>query len=104
MRKIELKKATLEVGTELDYKEQLLNMLKFPINQRGIDIPEMMKFLSVGKAVKEATDFLFLEEEQWKILCDRVKEERWKIADQEIVNFVTAITEAQEVPISSAIK
>lgn len=104
-RKIELKVTKMQIDERqsipFDYRSQMLSMMRIPASREsGIDIPTMLTYLDVAKAIRDAGDCVLLTEEQWKFLKERLEANRWSIADQAIVDFHTAIVQAAVVDVN----
>lgn len=113
LRKIPLRTTSIKVrqqdGTTkdmpFDYREHLTGALNQPPTDersgqpRGFGPVEMKRRLEIIKIIDDAKDEILLDNAQWNELNKCVKDQRWMIADQAIVDFSEAIEKAVEVEI-----
>lgn len=95
--KIDLKQITGEdMVIDFSYKQTLLDCLNTVINN-GISIEDVEKRINIRKKLHESKDIILLEEVDYEYLKKLVLEEKWKIADQVIVDYVNDIKNAKQV-------
>lgn len=99
--KIDLKNITGEdKSIDFDYKYNILEVLNSTVGASfgdGMTIEDIEKRLNIRKKVQTSTDVLLLEESDYEYLKKLVLEEKWKIADQVIIDYVNDIKNAPKV-------
>ena len=89
-RKVPLKVIPLsdETDEKLDYREMFLNILRSPSDPKvGIDYEEMGKRLGLITKVRDAEDFLLLEDAEWRELSTAFKAHRFGRVFESIVEM-----------------
>lgn len=78
----------------LSYRSEFLRLLE--IIPEGITATDMVALLDVIRKLQDAkeTSTMWLEENEWTTLRDRVKEARFTIVAPQIVEMVNAVTTA----------
>lgn len=114
LRKIPLRTTTIKIkqpdGTTkdmpFDYKENYCGALNQPPTDersgqpRGFGPVEMRKRLKIVKLIEESKgDEVLLEASDWNELKQCVKNQKWMIADQAIVDFSDAVENSEEVEV-----
>jgi len=95
--KINLKEITGEDAIiDFDYKKTLLDCLNTVISN-GISIEDVEKRLTIRKKLQDSSTKIILDEADYEYLKMLVLEEKWKIADQCIVDYVNDIKNAPKV-------
>lgn len=99
-RVIELKTVSMgENRVSFEYYEQVLGLLKTPADPKsGMSADEMIQVMPLINKIQEAGlgKQIILEEEEWRLLCDRVNNSaRYNFADQVIVDFIKHVRDAQ---------
>lgn len=102
MKSIQLKttavtNSSLPAGIELSYKKEYLNMLE--IAPEGITIGEMGDLIKVIDKLRAADDTgtITLENSEWSALKARVENAKFSFVAQELVDMVSAVTNAADV-------
>lgn len=86
---------------EFNYVDQIKTIMRTPANpQAGADIAEIERSLRVLNAVRELKtgDVLQIEDADWDYLCERVRNQRWMLADQVVVAFKADVESASDKP------
>jgi len=113
LRKIPLRTTKIKVrqqdGTTQEmpfvFRENLIGALNQPpIDERsgqprGFGPVEMRKRLKIIKLIENSKDEALLENSDWAELKTCVKNQKWMIADQAIVDFSDAVNGAEEVEV-----
>lgn len=114
LRKIPLRTSSIKArqpdGTTQDmpfvYSEHLIGALNAPPTDersgqpRGFGPVEMRKRLKIVKLIEDSSgDEVLLEASDWSELKQCVKNQKWMIADQAIVDFSEAVENASEVDV-----
>ena len=114
LRKIPLKETIIKArqsdGTIQDmpfnYSQHLVGALNQPPTDersgqpRGFGPVEMRKRLKIVKLIEDSPgDEVLLEASDWSELKQCVKNQKWMIADQAIVDFSDAVSDAEEVEV-----
>lgn len=102
-RKVELIKVTLEDikdnnGKEvvLDYREQYLGILRKPVNGMALDTMEIcIRAITKLKNASEK-DMVVLEEDEWGILSNLIKDNKWALICPEVFGMIKNVTEAKQ--------
>lgn len=92
MRLLELKTAHLEDGQPLDYKNNLILILKN--HPQGMSIDEMEKALSIIGTVRKGNGTVALEDADHEYIVKRLEGTRWMVADPATVQFVKDVRDA----------
>jgi len=85
-----------DVPATLDYRKQLIAIVKQPLDPKGMDIAEVeasLRVLAVLRAA-EAMKTCQLEDADYAHLMQKVQLQRWAVATQEILTFVADIGSA----------
>lgn len=114
--KIELIQTTIEIKqpnsetreNDFDYKTNMIDALnQAPIDDRsgqpkGFDIIEMRKRLKVIDLIEAADTEILLDNLSYGVLKDSVKNQRWKVPNKVILDYVDAVNNAEEVEVKEA--
>jgi hypothetical protein len=100
MRQIELKTVELEekfagLPDRLDYREQLLQLLKIPVEGLTIDAMELP--LRILSKLRQANGSVRLEEAEFKYLLDTLNAMQFRYVFPELVAMRDAVRDAPEV-------
>jgi hypothetical protein len=97
MKRVYLPKVQTENFGELDYKEQIVNVLRSPANpQGGTDYEEMAQVLPIIKKVKDAGVCVILEDAEHKLIAQRLKGCKFAVNADELFDMVEAVVNAPE--------
>ncbi len=94
MRQIEMIAVQMEDGRMLDYRKQIIDILR--LRDKGMDIAQMEQAIEAIGAIRRAGAYAILEEESYELLLQRLKETSWQIADPAILKFDKAIKAAPQ--------
>ena len=78
------------------YRETIKGLLNAYID-KGMTIEDVEKRLKIREQLNKSTDSLILEDTDFEYLKNLVLEEKWKFADQAIVDFVNDVKNANKV-------
>jgi hypothetical protein len=79
---------------KFDYRQQLISILRSPMQPgAGMDFEEVRKAVGMLQKIHDAKDKVELNDEEAKYVSERVKAVRWQLADQVVVDFVSAVTQ-----------
>jgi hypothetical protein len=94
---VDLKNITSEdKKIPFSYKETILSLLN-GIVDKGMTIEDIEKRIRIRNKVMNSETILKLEEVDYEYLKILVLEEKWKIADQSIIDFVNEIKNTKQV-------
>lgn len=95
MKKVELKVLDVDGEAKIDYREQIITVLKAPENpQAGLDFEEMSKVLPIIDKVQSAGAVVLLEDAEHEEVSRRLKKARFGVAHPALFDMIKAITEA----------
>jgi|SRR5262245_20133887 len=102
MRQIELKTITIADRTEgmpdsLDYRDQLLQLLRIPA--QGLTIDQMEVPLRIIRKLRASNGAVTLEEDEYKFLLELLNSTQFRIVAPEIVEMRDALKAAPVAPI-----
>ena len=94
---VNLKEVTGEDTTiPFSYKDTIKGLLNAFID-KGMTIEDVEKRLKIRGKINSSEDVLTLEDVDYEYLKGLVLEEKWKFADQAIIDFVNEIKNAKQV-------
>ncbi len=98
MKSIKLKRVDMVTSTGvqvLDYKTQFIAFLEFVPD--GATVNELASLVSVANKLKRADDQIELDSQEWSTLKARVEATRFTVVTQDVIDMVSAVTNAPEV-------
>lgn len=99
MQTIELKTIPMKVGEKvisLSYKQQLIEIIRNPGAEKGLDLEAVRRSIRVLDVLDNAQDTLALEDADFEYMKARVLEARWPVVDKAITQFVDDVTGAKQ--------
>lgn len=98
MKLIKLKRVemiTSQGASVLDYRTQFIAFLEFVPD--GATVNELASLVSVANKLKRADDQIELDNTEWTTLKARVEATRFTVVTQEVIDMISAVTNAVEV-------
>ena len=93
MKTIELKELEATGGMKLNYKDEMVTILRTPVDRNaGADIEEMRRSIRVLDALDKADGTLELEDADFDYLKSRMLNAKFAMVDPAIVQFVDDVT------------
>ena len=80
----------------IDHKEVLIDILKGPANGTCSGYEEQKTTVPIIENISEAKDVITLEELEWKLVADRVRNSGFLTNDREHLTFIEDILNAKE--------
>lgn len=94
---VSLKEITGEDTTiPFSYKDTIKSLLNAYID-KGMTIEDVEKRLKIREQIKKSDEVLTLEDVDYEYLKNLVLEEKWKFADQSVIDFVNEVKNAKKV-------
>ena len=107
-KKIEFKTIQLDSDddkSKLDYKKTLISVLRAPSNpQAGVDYEEAEKRMKLINKIRDAKDFVLLEEAEWNELWIAFKRFKFSQVFSGVVQLGKDIFEAEKVELKEVKK
>ena len=92
MKEIKLKILGKGTKEQLDYKTLIKTIAQTPGNaQAGLSLDEVRKGVRILEALEKATDILKLEDEDYKLLCEKLETFKFGLAHKNIIEFADDI-------------
>lgn len=92
LKTVKLTNSSIPEGFEFDYKKELLQIVE--VLPEGATVSQMASALKVQAKLNNAHESFYLEDADWKWLCDKVSGNKWRFVAPELADFEKAITEA----------
>lgn len=87
----------------LDYKEQIIQALRTPTNQQGVDYEEMAQVLPLMTKVKQCEDeSIVLEDAEHEVLVRHMKAIKFRLVVVEVYEMMKEIIEAPSYDLKAA--